>query len=35
GTYVWHSPFGHLYRRDHTGTHPIHPSQAPEPERRP
>jgi hypothetical protein len=23
GTYLWHSPFGHLYRRDHTGTEPL------------
>jgi len=28
GTYLWHSPNGHAYRRDHTGS-------APEPERRP
>ncbi|WP_193607252.1 HNH endonuclease signature motif containing protein [Nocardioides lijunqiniae] len=35
GTYLWHSPFGHLYRRDHTGTHPLDtPTRAPEPERR-
>ncbi|MFA6577373.1 MAG: hypothetical protein WCS84_18270, partial [Nocardioides sp.] len=23
GTYLWHSPHGHLYRRDHTGTEPL------------
>ena len=23
GTYVWHSPHGYLYRRDHTGTEPL------------
>ena len=23
GTYLWHSPHGHLYRRDHTGTEPV------------
>jgi hypothetical protein len=32
GTYLWHSPHGHTYLRDHTGTQPIEP---PEPERRP
>ena len=32
GTYLWHSPHGHLYRRDHTGTEAIDPA---EPERRP
>jgi hypothetical protein len=32
GTYLWHSPHGFAYRRDHTGTQPI---QAPESERRP
>jgi hypothetical protein len=31
GTYLWHSPHGHAYRRDHTGTTPVEP---PEPERR-
>ncbi|MCD4526213.1 HNH endonuclease signature motif containing protein [Nocardioides sp. cx-173] len=25
GTYVWHSPHGHAYRRDHTGTEPLPP----------
>jgi hypothetical protein len=26
GTYLWHSPHGHTYRRDHTGTEPLnHP----------
>ncbi|MCD4525324.1 DUF222 domain-containing protein [Nocardioides sp. cx-173] len=28
GTYVWHSPHGHTYRRDHTGTEPV-PRQRP------
>jgi hypothetical protein len=23
GTYLWHSPHGSLFRRDHTGTEPI------------
>ncbi|MDO9494126.1 MAG: hypothetical protein Q7J48_00335, partial [Nocardioides sp.] len=23
GTYLWHSPHGHTYRRDHTGTEPL------------
>jgi hypothetical protein len=23
GTYLWHTPNGHLFRRDHTGTQPI------------
>ncbi|MCD4534531.1 HNH endonuclease [Nocardioides sp. cx-169] len=23
GTYLWHSPHGHTYRRDHTGTEPV------------
>jgi hypothetical protein len=31
GTYLWHSPHRHTYRRDHTGTTPVEP---PEPERR-
>jgi hypothetical protein len=31
GTYLWHSPHRHTYRRDHTGTTPV---EAPEPERR-
>ncbi|WP_134739081.1 HNH endonuclease signature motif containing protein [Nocardioides sp. 503] len=35
GTYLWHSPFGHLYRRDHTGTQAITtPTMTREPERR-
>jgi hypothetical protein len=35
GTYLWHSPHGHTYRRDHTGTHQLEtPTKAPEPERR-
>ncbi|WP_193611968.1 HNH endonuclease signature motif containing protein [Nocardioides lijunqiniae] len=29
GTYLWHSPFGHLYRRDHTGTTPLEPERRP------
>ncbi|WP_134738196.1 HNH endonuclease signature motif containing protein [Nocardioides sp. 503] len=35
GTYLWHSPFGHAYRRDHTGTQAITtPTSAHEPPRR-
>ncbi|WP_134738986.1 HNH endonuclease signature motif containing protein [Nocardioides sp. 503] len=35
GTYLWHSPFGHAYRRDHTGTQAITtPTTAHEPHRR-
>ncbi|WP_193609979.1 HNH endonuclease signature motif containing protein [Nocardioides lijunqiniae] len=29
GTYLWHSPFGHAYRRDHTGTNPLEPERRP------
>ncbi|MCD4527171.1 HNH endonuclease signature motif containing protein [Nocardioides sp. cx-173] len=25
GSYLWHSPHGHAYRRDHTGTEPLPP----------
>ncbi|WP_134738346.1 HNH endonuclease signature motif containing protein [Nocardioides sp. 503] len=35
GTYLWHSPHGHAYRRDHTGTQAITtPTTAHEPHRR-
>jgi hypothetical protein len=27
GTYLWHSPNAHTYRRDHTGTEPLDPTE--------
>ncbi|WP_134739757.1 HNH endonuclease signature motif containing protein [Nocardioides sp. 503] len=35
GTYLWHSPLGHAYHRDHTGTTPLDsPTTVHEPHRR-